>query len=203
MAKRTEALELAVLGVLSEGDAHGYELRKRLILVMGLFTTISFGSLYPTLKGLVKRGLLSESLHDGGELAKRNRVVYSLTESGREYFEKLVGDIGPGAWEDEFFSIRMSLFSKTNSDVRIRIMEGRRTRLEERCAVLKENLNRSLARQDAYLQELQEHDLNNLEGEVRWLNDLIARERNSTALDRKIIRETTNPARVGQVTNNQ
>jgi hypothetical protein len=40
VAKRSAALELAILGVLAETPQHGYELRKRLISVLGLFSTI-------------------------------------------------------------------------------------------------------------------------------------------------------------------
>ncbi|MGB8995945.1 MAG: PadR family transcriptional regulator, partial [Pseudonocardiaceae bacterium] len=38
-------LELAVLGVLHDAPMHGYELRKRLIGLLGTFRACSFGSL--------------------------------------------------------------------------------------------------------------------------------------------------------------
>src|SRR5262245_36529241 len=50
VARRAETIELAVLGLLHEGPMHGYELRKRLNLMLGWGRVLSYGSLYPTLK---------------------------------------------------------------------------------------------------------------------------------------------------------
>ena len=45
-------LELAILGVLQEQPLHGYELKKRLSEMLGFFSGVSFGSLYPALRRL-------------------------------------------------------------------------------------------------------------------------------------------------------
>ncbi len=177
MAKRSAALELAILGVLSESPLHGYELRKRLISVLGLFSTISYGALYPTLKGLVARGLLVEQDENpSAKYPKRTRIVYALTETGKEHFAELVADSGPGAWDDDAFAVRMSLFGQTEVDTRIHILQGRRSRLEDRLDTLQSNLAKGRERLDSYTLELQQHGLDALEREVRWLNELISRE---------------------------
>jgi DNA-binding PadR family transcriptional regulator len=49
-------LELAILGLLKEQDLHGYELKKRLSDTLGLFSGVSFGSLYPALARLEAAG---------------------------------------------------------------------------------------------------------------------------------------------------
>ena len=177
MAKRSAALELAILGVLSNSPQHGYELRKRLISVLGLFSTISYGALYPTLKSLVQRGFLVEQDDfPSTKYPKRTRIVYALTTEGKEYFESLVSDSGPGAWDDESFAIRMSLFGQTEADTRIHILQGRRSRVEDRLSQMQINLAKGRERLDAYTLELQQHGLDSLEREVRWLNELISRE---------------------------
>ena len=61
MSKRTDVLELAVLGLLHDSPMHGYELRKRLTALLGWGRSLSYGSLYPCLKDLVARGLIAES----------------------------------------------------------------------------------------------------------------------------------------------
>jgi DNA-binding PadR family transcriptional regulator len=177
MAKRSAALELAILGVLAETPQHGYELRRRLISVLGLFSTISYGALYPTLKDLVARGLLIEQDEVGtGKYPKRTRITYALTAQGVAYFNSLVADSGPGAWDDDTFAIRMSLFGQTEVNTRIHILQGRRSRLEDRLANLQANLSKGRERLDSYTLELQQHGLEALEREVRWLNELISRE---------------------------
>ncbi len=56
MRGRSDVLEPAILGLLHESPMHGYELRKRLNLVLGSFRALSYGSLYPALKSLAERG---------------------------------------------------------------------------------------------------------------------------------------------------
>lgn len=49
-------LELALLGVLADGPQHGYEVKKRLDGVLPVWSSVSFGSLYPTLGRLERAG---------------------------------------------------------------------------------------------------------------------------------------------------
>ena len=51
-------LELAVLGLLYEAPVHGYELRKQLSVRLGGLRVISYGSLYPALRRLLRAGLV-------------------------------------------------------------------------------------------------------------------------------------------------
>jgi hypothetical protein len=59
----------------------------------------------------------------------------------------------------------------------MRILEGRRSRLEERLDNVRTSLSRTRERVDSYTLELQRHGLESVEREVRWLNELIADER--------------------------
>lgn len=63
-------LELAILGLLKEQELHGYELKKRLTEVLGAFSSVSFGSLYPALARLEAAGavrvVVSEAVDGGG-----------------------------------------------------------------------------------------------------------------------------------------
>ena len=47
MVSKAATLELAVLGLLHDSPLHGYELRKRLNLLLGWTRLLSYGSLYP------------------------------------------------------------------------------------------------------------------------------------------------------------
>jgi hypothetical protein len=75
------------------------------------------------------------------------------------------------------FGIRFAFFGKTDAAVRLRILEGRRTRLEERREKVRSALSRTRERFDAYTLELQRHGLESVESEVRWLTELIETER--------------------------
>jgi DNA-binding PadR family transcriptional regulator len=179
MANRARVLELAVLGLLHDAPLHGYELRKRLSTALGPLRAISYGALYPCLRDLVARGWIRQlptasSPPLGG---RRSRIVYQLTAEGKEQLQQMLADGGPPAWEDESFRVRFALFSHTDADVRLRILEGRRSRLEERRDGFRAAVGRARERLDRYTLELQEHGLESVDREVRWLNELIATER--------------------------
>lgn len=183
MAKRHDVLEFAVLGVLSDGPLHGYELRKRLSVVLGPFRALSYGSLYPCLRRLQSRGLIEEvavtpALESAAPAlsARRARVVYAISADGKEEFGTWANQPGPEAWEDEGFAAHLAFFGRTESRVRLRILEGRRSRLEERVEALRDSVVRGRAKVDAYTLQLQQHGLDGAEREVRWLNELIQQE---------------------------
>ncbi|MFG1998240.1 helix-turn-helix transcriptional regulator [Spirillospora sp. NPDC048911] len=174
-------LELAVLGLLHESPMHGYELRKRLNTLLGMFRAFSYGSLYPCLKQLLASGLIMEDRPEQNVplalQSRRSKIVYKLTAEGKERLQQLLTEAGPASWEDEGFGVHFAFFSHTRADVRLRILEGRRSRLEERLEGVRAALARTRERVDSYTLELQNHGLESVEREVRWLNELIGRER--------------------------
>jgi DNA-binding PadR family transcriptional regulator len=182
VAKRHDVLEFAVLGVLTDAPLHGYELRKRLTAVLGPFRALSYGSLYPCLRRLQTKGLIDETEHLTEAATpplsgRRARVVYAITADGKELFGEWANKPGPEAWEDEGFAAHLAFFGRTESRVRLRILEGRRSRLEERVDTLRDSLSRGRERLDAYTLQLQQHGLDGAEREVRWLNELIQNEK--------------------------
>lgn len=184
MTRRGETLELAVLGLLSDNPMHGYELRKQLYVVLGWGRVLSYGSLYPALKKMSRAGWITENTPPlestaTGRTSRRQRIVYELTAAGSERFAKLMADSGPAAWEDDNFDVRFAFFGRTDREIRLRILEGRRARLEERLATGKKNLSASQGAHthDSYTAELRRHGIESVEREVLWLTDRIAAER--------------------------
>ena len=190
MTRRGETLELAVLGLLHESPLHGYELRKRVNTVLGWGRVLSYGTLYPALKKLLKAGYIAEELdsgtgRDSGQTSgatpsRRRRITYALTDAGQLRFAGLMAEAGPSAWEDDNFDVRFAFFSRTDMEIRLRILEGRRSRLEERLARVQAQLNRTQQQVDRYAMELQRHGVESVQREVRWLSDLIDAERDGT-----------------------
>ncbi len=173
-------LELAVLGLLHEAPLHGYELRQRLKATLGTFRAFSYGSLYPTLRRMQAAGWIAQDDGDAEVVAdappltgRRGKVVYKLTAEGKERLAELLSEAGPSAWEDETFGVHFAFFSQTDPAVRVRILEGRRSRLEERREGVHAALSRTRERLDTYTLQLQEHGLESVEREVRWLTELI------------------------------
>jgi DNA-binding PadR family transcriptional regulator len=176
MKGKAASLELAVLGLLHESPLHGYELRKRLNLLLGWGRLLSYGSLYPALKRLLRAGLITEVAATSPGISRRQRITYEITPAGRDYFGEQITDTGPAAWEDDTFATRFAFFSRTDADVRLRILEGRLSRLQER---LDRARHSSRSGDDRYLSELRRHSIESVEREVAWLTDLINAERSS------------------------
>ncbi len=112
-----------------------------------------------------------------GVASKRARIVYELTADGKEHLQQVLASSGPAAWEDENFDVRFAFFGQTDAETRLRILEGRRTRLTERLELLRQSVARTRERMDEYTLELQRHGLEQTEREVRWLDGLIDNER--------------------------
>jgi DNA-binding PadR family transcriptional regulator len=194
---RTGVLEFAVLGLLHRTPMHGYELSKQLNMLLGTFRALSYGTLYPCLNKLYAEGLiakegegpaaaplapgLTRSARAGGRAPGRSKIVYRLTAEGKERLQDLLAESGPNAWEDDEFGVHFAFFGQTRADIRLRILEGRRSRLEDRMEGVRAALARTRERVDSYTLELQRHGLESVEREVRWLNELIDSERRSEA----------------------
>ena len=177
---------------------HGYELRKRLNLMLGWGRVLSYGSLYPALKKMLRGALIEETTTTPAPVTRRPRIVYQLTDAGHREFQRLMSEVGPTAWEDDNFDIRFAFFGRTDMEIRLRVLEGRRTRLQERLDRVQNQLAMTQKEVDRYAAELQRHGVESVEREVRWLSDLIHAERTH---DQQASTTQTSPA-VGPASTN-
>lgn len=178
MRTRQESLEFALLGLLEQGSAHGYELRKRLIAMYGPFRAISFSVLYPQLKRMMDSGLIEVSHIP--VTSRRSKILYSITKSGTARLQELNEDVSPTDWDDDTFEVRFSFFKLTKPANRLLILEGRKRRLLDKADLLRAELareSRSGAQSDSYLVEWRRHSLDSLEREIEWLNAMTQTER--------------------------
>ncbi|MEX2294112.1 MAG: PadR family transcriptional regulator [Acidimicrobiales bacterium] len=194
-------IDLAILGLLTEQELHGYELKKRLGELLPGRASISFGSLYPALSRLETQGAvkaveertavpsspMSGSL--AGELAAfrarvresglrastgRGKKVYGITDLGRERLIELLSS--PDVSDDREFTLRVAFARHLSDGARLELFERRRTELLGR----RDDLRRRTATgQDTYLGALRERDTENIVNDLAWLDRLIAGERHA------------------------
>lgn len=79
------------LGVLSLGDASGYEIKKRLEEGFSHFYDASFGSIYPALNRLQDEGLV-DCKHEA-QSKRPDKKVYNLTTEGRLALVRELSDV--------------------------------------------------------------------------------------------------------------
>jgi DNA-binding PadR family transcriptional regulator len=194
-------IDLAILGLLTEQELHGYELKKRLGELLTSRASISFGSLYPALARLEAQGAvkaveertavpsapMSGSL--AGELAAfrarvresglrkgtgRGKKVYGITDLCRERLVELLAD--PDVSDDREFTLRVAFARHLPDPARLELFERRRTELLGRRDDLRRRSGAG-AGSDTYLGALRERDTENLVNDLAWLDRLIAAER--------------------------
>jgi DNA-binding PadR family transcriptional regulator len=167
-------LELAILGLLKERPMHGYQLSRELSDARGPFWRVSFGSLYPSLRRLERDGAVEST---PSEAKGRRRTVYRITPTGEDLFLQLLqGSPQESQAEDARFRVRLAFFRYLPPEVRIRLLERRRTLLQERLAALTEAL-RAPGTRDDYQHALMEHARVATESDIAWLSGLIQAER--------------------------
>lgn len=199
-------LDLAILGLLQEGDLHGYEIRRRLRDSLGLMANISFGSLYPALARLeaakAVRGIeagAASPLATGaamgslsGELAalrskrtamtrpKKSKKVYRITDAGRLLFTELLA--APATSDDaRGFSLRVSLAKYLTPELRIALLQRRRTQLQDRLSEVRTAAQRNDL--DIYARSVVDHAAQGVQQDIAWLDALLDAERERSRPD--------------------
>jgi DNA-binding PadR family transcriptional regulator len=196
-------LELAILGLLEDQELHGYEIRKRLRDELGLFSNISFGSLYPALSRLERAGAVEAVEETGDDLGgpvpmtgslsgeraalrarrstpsrgRRGRKVYRITDEGRLQFAALLAnESGAGAEDARSFGLRLAFARYLPPQARLRLLERRRAQLAQRLTETRAAMAAG-SRLDPYARSLVEHTTESTERDIAWLDRLIEAER--------------------------
>jgi DNA-binding PadR family transcriptional regulator len=195
-------LDMAILGLLEEGDLHGYEIRRQLRDHLGLLANVSFGSIYPALTRLEKAGAVettegqSTSKADApptgslsGELAvlrsrrpaggrgRRGKKVYRITGAGRQLFVELLAD-GGSADDARSFSLRLAFARHLAPAARLSLLERRRALLVQRLG----DAESARADLDPYARSVVQHTADGIARDISWLDRLIEGERSTQTL---------------------
>ncbi len=184
-------LDLAVLGLLKEGDLHGYELNKRLKSLVGGYAN-SYGALYPALARLERRGWVSstavapdiavdEQVTDESPRRNRRRTtrskpgrtrkVYQITEAGEDHLLELLQE---DANNERRFRLQLAFCRFLPPDRRLALFELRRAHLVSLQAMARRDPVHS---NDPYVRSLFQRDQERREHDLAWLDRLIADER--------------------------
>ncbi len=197
-------LELAILGLLHDEDLHGYELKKQLTELLGSWSSVSFGSLYPALRRLEKAGEVEATTPAAGAspaapmsgalsgevalfkarkkttVGGRKKKVYRITPSGRIRLRDLLTDPTGTKLkgdDDRVFALRVAFCRLLTPEQRLELFRRRRTELSAR---LDERVGSgpsdSDRSSDRYLRSLRERSTDAITSDLDWLDGLIAAE---------------------------
>ncbi|HEX3076291.1 MAG TPA: PadR family transcriptional regulator [Lachnospiraceae bacterium] len=78
-------IDYVILGLLSHEPMTGYEIKKRIDTTLRFFWGASYGSIYPTLNTLEKKGFVSKNCFTENG---REKITYTIAEPGRDYLKE-------------------------------------------------------------------------------------------------------------------
>ena len=104
MAKgiQTGPYEVMFFLALKDGPAYGYELAKRFKKMTRGHVKVSFGTIYPFLRRMERRGIIKSTRKEGS-----GRVYYALTRKGRTAQERVFKQIKKSQkeWEEKLLGV--------------------------------------------------------------------------------------------------
>jgi DNA-binding PadR family transcriptional regulator len=193
-------IEMAILGVLKEHEAHGYELKKRMAELAGGSGGVSFGSLYPALNRLELAGAVRTIDHarprlfgpvagaisgERAALRQQRKAATSEPKSVRrdeKRNRKVYGITDKGETrlrellvnadpsDDRAFHVQVAFCRFLEPIARLGLFERRRAHLTTELA--KRRRPSDTPTTDPYLRSLKERDITTLTDDLGWLDEL-------------------------------
>ena len=97
-----------LLGLLADGERHGYELKREHDARFPAARPLAFGQVYATLERLRKRGLVDTG--SGVKAAGPERTPYALTDAGRAELDRWLAEVeAPSPFVSNPLSVKVTL----------------------------------------------------------------------------------------------
>lgn len=172
------SVRLFVLGVLSEREAHGYEI-KQLARAWDLaqWAEIGYGSIYHALAKLEDEGLIEEvAVEQEGNRPPRS--VYRITERGRQAFLELLRETCRSVYSPKDpLDLALAFLAHSPPKERVSLLQERLRELERIQKAVQAKMERlrasGYAERFPWVEAVLEHDLAHRDLEIRWTRELI------------------------------
>ncbi len=166
------SLRYAVLGIIQNKPQHGYEIKQAIEESFGDMWNVSYGQLYPTLKNLTEKGLVTKHREQGQKSLEKN--VYQITEQGRQSLAKWMSEIPKQVQitgKDEFSLLFLFLMLQGNREKQHESVEQ-----QKRFFMTVKNkyieLYRKAKQGDHVRKVLLRRIILRLEAEILWLDEI-------------------------------
>ena len=168
--------EAVVLGLLTEGPAHPYQLEKTAMLrSMRDWTDLSMSTIYKLLRKLERGGHVRSEV----ELSDDNRArrVYSITQNGRDALEiHLVNILEYPEWPKQRIDIASYFLNNLSADYLPELMINYRRELTRRAEDHTLAMEYMESHGCAWHQiEVVRHTLHLVDGELKWIDGFMKR----------------------------
>jgi DNA-binding PadR family transcriptional regulator len=163
------SLTHALIGLLSGGPLHGYEIKQRFASSMGGEWSISYGQLYPALARLTDAGFISKTSQVGEKTIEKH--VYTVTPDGAAYLHKwLASPFECQVRVKDELTLRLANFGLVHGEDRTKILLAYRDQVAERLKSIQLSLP---SFDDRWLSAIAERAIGACKWELRWLDDIL------------------------------
>jgi DNA-binding PadR family transcriptional regulator len=169
-------IEILILRRLRGGPAHGYELRKRVEETTGV--TLHNNSLYPALKRFEDAGAVTKTAQS--QPGRPQRLIYTLTDTGRELLHDLIADFPPDQGADDVeFMARLGQLSLITIPERAVVLATRKAAVGSRLSHYRTMQARAAEHGEYWGTVVTDELIRRDERELQWLAELegLARDR--------------------------
>lgn len=183
----------AILGLLSFEPMSGYEIKKKVEETIGHFWQESYGHIYPTLKKLHDRKLVTRRIIR--RRGKPDRHEYSLTPRGRDELEAWLTEPLERAKIRNELLLRISFWANSNPAALVELLEqylADQQQILARYQAIQPEIDRQLAQYDAedthfYWRYTIRFGLHAVRSRIRWCEETLkdVRSRLETESSRK------------------
>ncbi len=163
------SLKYGVLGLLTTGPLHGYEVKNRFESMLGGTWEVNIGQIYTTLQRLERDGLVRPV----GERGDRGKLLYEVSPDGRKALDEWLGtpDSAPQQLHEDIY-VKLLLATRiANGDLQQLLGRQKRAYLQRL-----RDLNRleERARRDGRLDlaRLVRGALLHTEADLKWIDEL-------------------------------
>ncbi len=175
--------ELHLLGLLQAGPKTGYDLHRIVVAHGELYADLKKGNVYYLLDRLAQAGALQVTAEAGAPGPRRERLVYALTDQGRQRFHELLREV-VRSYEPAHTGVEVGMIFLSSLDPReaIELLRERRDTVVARRAVIERETHQG---DRLPVQLARDHLLSLVDAELGWIERTLRRlrERQKEAAD--------------------
>ena len=164
-------IEITILGLLTEGNLYGYDIKKKIVERLEDYVDIKFGSIYYAIKKAVDNGWIKRigTEKDGGN---PERYVYSILPEGKKHYKKLVKQYFDRNLMHFDIDIVLMFISSLSDEQRSLFLEDRKELIKDKLNSMKTKIDKESKNKESSLMHMYTYIENHLKAEMNWLKSL-------------------------------
>ncbi len=157
-------IEITILGLLSEENLYGYEIKKKIMDRLEDYVDIKFGSIYYAIKKAVDNGWVKR-VGIEKESGNPERYIYEILPAGKKYYKKLLKQYLDKNLIHFDIDIVLMFYRTLSQEMKEQFLEDRFIDIKKRIDEIEKKLKEGDSNK-ALLSYLLSH----LNAEMSWLN---------------------------------